>query len=364
MQKKTFGAWMWLAAMLLAVAPVAFVGCGDDEQQGCDTNADCTDGQLCVGNTCADVCEIADDCAGAQACSIGCPDTPQPICFISCESDEECAEGEFCNIEFCDGSFGRCEVARDCTSDDDCEDGICSDGACVECVQNDDCDESELCNDGVCVPRCTTNTECDVGQVCNADSGLCIPASGLCDDSDECGIGEVCDDGRCIPESTGGEQCTAQECYDEGNQYCAEVDEDESVCVDTSCGVAFNACTRCTLGPNSGSKGNGAPVIFFAEQVGNGCEPESNQCGEGARLFCKFSFHYFDPDDDIGTPRVFVVSGTGAHNRAFAVVHDDVNDRVEFGACFPDGASTPGTAAFLETQDGRRSNTLCVSGRR
>ena len=346
--------WLVLAFGVTAFASFALVGCGEDEATRCETNDDCAENEICVNGTCAQVCSDADDCGDNLACSgAGCPEAEQPICFLECQSDEDCPEGQICNTEFCDGKNGRCELPP-----------------LNKCASDDDCAVDQVCNSVTheCEPKCTGNDDCAEGFLCNTTTGKCLPRGAGCSGDSDCGDGQICKGGQCV--DVGDNSCTeTADCYDKGDAYCGLVGGSQE-CVDISCGSVFNDCSRCTLGANNGTKQANAPVIFFPEQVavgpGQNCEPNSNMCGgEGARLFCKFSFEYFDPNNDF-TPsnnNVFVVSGKGGHSNAFAVRALGGN-RAEFGACFPDGVNTPGTAIFVRDAAGNASNTLCVIGQR
>lgn len=347
--------WLVLAFGVTAFASFALVGCGEDEATRCETNDDCAENEICVNGTCGQVCFDADDCDNPEhSCSGACPEAEQPICFLDCKSDEDCPEGQICNTEFCDGKFGRCELPR-----------------AEQCASNADCGEGEFCNlvTNECEPKCTSNDDCGDGFLCNTNTGICVAAGASCGDDDDCGDGEVCRSGQCVPDVADNSCDDTSECYDLGDYYCGVVGGSQE-CVGIACGSVFNDCSRCTLGANNGTKQANAPVIFFPEQVavgsGQNCQPNSNMCGgEGARLFCKFSFEYFDPNNDF-TPsnnNVFVVSGKGGYSNAFAVRALGGN-RAEFGACFPDGVNTPGTAIFVRDAAGNASNTLCVIGTR
>lgn len=347
--------WLVLAIGMMGFASFALVGCGDDEPTLCDTDADCAEGEICVNNNCAQTCFDADDCDNPDhGCSgRGCPEAGEPICFLECVSNEDCPEGQVCNTQFCDGRFGRCELPK---SD--------------QCASDDDCGEDEFCNlfTATCEARCTSDADCASGFLCNTDSGICFASGAECGSDDECGDGEVCRDSVCVPENPNACDDTS-DCYALGDFYCGEVGS-ENECVSTACGSAVNTCSRCTLGANNGTKEANAPVIFFAEQVpvgsGQNCQPKSNKCGgEGAQLYCKFSFHFFDPDGDY-TPandNVYVVSGSGRHNTTFDV-RSIGSGIAEFGACFPDGVNTPGTAVFVRDAANNASNTLCTIGTR
>lgn len=338
----------------LGASSLALVGCGDDEVHACDTDADCAEGEVCAQGACAEVCITADDCSNPnQGCSGACDDLDQPICFFECHSNEDCGEGQVCNMAFCgDKDFGRCVPA----------------GA-GQCGSNDDCGENEFCNvlAGTCEPLCESDEDCDEGFLCNSEHGVCIASGASCTDDDGCGDGEVCVDEICVQEDDNSCEDTA-DCYDRGDFYCGDFGT-ENLCVSTACGSDANSCTRCTLGANNGSRNDNGPVIFFAEQVpvggGQNCEPNSSNCSPGAGLFCKFSFHFFDPDGDF-TPsnsNLFVVSSRGTTSTTFGV--REIGSGIgEFGACFPDGVNTPGTAIFVRDAANNASNTLCTTGRR
>jgi hypothetical protein len=94
-----------------------------------------------------------------------------------CAVDEDCALGQTCEDEQCEG------VALDCVVDVDCDGTqICEEGACVEppepeCVVDGDCADDEVCTDGSCVedvppPECVDDDGCATGEVC--DTGACV----------------------------------------------------------------------------------------------------------------------------------------------------------------------------------------------
>lgn len=341
--------WLVLAFGTMAFASVALVGCGgDDEVTGCETNTDCPSGEFCVNGTCAQACETADDCANPdQVCSGACPELDRPICFFECTTNDDCGLDQFCNLDFCNGAFGRCEATT---------------GGCTD---NDDCGDGEVCDldAGECVLACTEHADCDEDFLCNINTGFCIAKGADCVTDDDCGDGQVCEDDVCVDSNACEETA---DCYARGNFFC---DEGAGECADTSCGQPGNTCERCVLGPNDGDRADNGPVIYLAEQIDlpgdDRCQPDSDKCGEGAKLYCEFSFFFFDPDGDF-TPanaNLFVISGGGNFSTTFGVAQTG-SGIGKFGACFGTDQTTPGTAIFVRDEADNASNTLCTNGLR
>ncbi len=346
--------WLVLAFGTMAFASVALVGCGDeDEQTGCEEDADCGTGEICVNGTCAEGCTTADDCSNPNHfCSGGqcANERERNICFLPCKADEDCAPGDFCNLDFCGGIIdgnGRCEArgVTGCDDDDDCGDGqVCDVGA------------------GECVDACTSHDDCDDGFLCNTDTGHCVEEGAECEEDTDCGDGQVCEDGVCVDSNA----CVDNgDCYGRGNFFCGDAKE----CVDISCGQPGNTCERCSLGVNDGDREESGPVLFGAQQIdlegADRCQPDSPKCGEGAKLYCEFSFQFFDPDGDFEptNDNLWVVSGSGAHNKTFGVAQ--IGSGIgKFGACFGSEQTTVGTAIFVRDAAGNASNTICTNGTR
>ncbi len=110
-------------------------------------------------------------CGDAAPGSLVCVE-PEPECFV----DEDCALGQTCVEEQCEGEAVECVTTEDCEGAQLCESGACVDPPEPDCVMDDDCDANEICTDGECVedvppPECTTPENCEVGETCN--SGTC-----------------------------------------------------------------------------------------------------------------------------------------------------------------------------------------------
>ena len=96
-----------------------------------------------------------------------------------CQSDAECPAGGVC-------VGGECVLAPPCLEDADCDaDETCEAGHCVlqggdTCEDNTDCG-GLVCDGGECVPCSTAGVECGTGQVC-APNGRCIDDSAARDE--------------------------------------------------------------------------------------------------------------------------------------------------------------------------------------
>jgi hypothetical protein len=204
-----------------------------------------------IAKSCANECEIDDDCkiegAIGQSCSPGshrCYDSTVATCttnddckpgasfwFVTCQSDADCADdnSESC-IEF--GGVGYCALL---SVSDACDVGLGpkdlprlgAQGTSNVCVAYD------TCQSGTCQFSCA---DPDFGVSCGAGTGdTCNPDSGLC----ECAAAGECDSGACGADS-----------------HCADckIDDDcpggisgQDVCVNGKCGCsAANVCPDLT----------------------------------------------------------------------------------------------------------------------
>lgn len=355
--------WLLISLGLVAAASVGLVACGDDEKKECTTQDDCSDGEVCIAETgkceisCTTQGEECDDEAG-ELCADLCQKTPA-FCFTACRGDGDCPEGNHCDLTFCGTQGGLCVPDKACTTDADCA----ATGQICEAIAG-------TTTNG-CVDKCTDNTDCGAGLACNTTSGHCIAVGAACTADTDCGEGNVCNNGACEPEPDN--LCTDQaKCYDRGNEYCAATGTaGTNVCVDNSCSATFNSCTRCNLGPNGGNRDADGPEIFAASQVtigssGRNCKNDLTKCAPDAPLLCEFKFFAFSPTaSDLPTAdlnkKVFVISAKGNTSNPFGVKKGS-DDSYSFNACFTEGNATPGTAAFLVGNSGKKSNTLCTLG--
>jgi hypothetical protein len=121
------------------------------EAQGLTTEAMCTGGLICRGNTC-----VAEDCTSSADCEAGAPFCPSSgLCAATCDTDAECP------------GFGGDAADKFCTVD----------GTCVACRMNSDCDvAAPVCDVGAC-RGCKVDSEC-ASDVCGAD-GSCVDSSAI-----------------------------------------------------------------------------------------------------------------------------------------------------------------------------------------
>jgi hypothetical protein len=204
------------------------VSCEASEQ--CPTGNICSAG-VCILGTCDPVVEVACDTEGLdgpycckpwELCStlsfscendptvngIGC-DPNEPTC-TPCETQGDCAGGQFCSAATCLDAAGR----EDCTSSFQCPTGERCDrtvflcvpdrGACQFCGTDFPelcCEDNQACSEqtGFCVDipdaECSEDGECADGLFCDT-----LRRCAQCDETHSCGPGLLCDtgDGECF----------------------------------------------------------------------------------------------------------------------------------------------------------------------
>lgn len=171
--------------------------CGVDAEcrDGCASNDDCVEQQVCASGSCADMSELGpegqlsadperpatslvpcgfdSDCPGTLRCAAG-------RCSAECESARDCGRGESCQ----DGACQQTETPPECRRNSDCPaDRACEAGSCVAlpeaptpaCVYDSDCTQvGEHCSRGECWCECELDTDCARGLAC-ANGCACEP---------------------------------------------------------------------------------------------------------------------------------------------------------------------------------------------
>ena len=200
------------------------------------------------------------------------PDTTAPADVITtdaqvaveaCESDESCADsiGELsvCMQARCDLFSGLCiaqprpnglgcDDTNPCTSNDFCNQGVCSGGVMVACDDENPCTE-DICTTDVGCSYTPIEVACEDGDPCTTaeqcKDGACVASKATdCDDANPCTT-DACDGMfGCVHQPTPGESCddqnactTASQCTVSGscegiaNLVC----DDQDVCTKDTC---------------------------------------------------------------------------------------------------------------------------------
>jgi len=202
--------------------------CSDEAQEfcpdGCEADADCPGGGVCVAGVClggalepAD-CDDDDPCTDDALGDDGCVHTPNTAgCDdgVFCNGPDTCLDGECavhgtppCAVERCDEATRTCDTG--CVVDADCPDPVL--GTWSTCEYSSVCDR-----DGTRM-RTVTRFTCDAGR-CVADPSDESEACARDTDGDACGTAgcDDWDDCRFMPCETGGERyrrCRLPRCFD------------------------------------------------------------------------------------------------------------------------------------------------------
>ena len=296
----------------------------------CVVDGDCAGpghaGGQCVNNVCRP-CDPGDQagCAADQLCcnfqctaTGGAGNQQCESCGTACGAtadtclNRNCVCGAGANAVECGGNTG-----------------LCINGACRQCQNNNQCGPNELCCNNACqATGPAANQQCQAcNQACTlTNSNLCEGRTCKCGNNPACGGGTpVCDDanGRCVQCTADGDcpnngQCVANVCRacDPGdhagcgaNQLCCNF-----ACQATggglaeqcgACGVACpqdttNSCSNraCVCGGNAACSGatlfcNDGPGSCTGCRNDNDCPANAGQCVAGACRAC-------DPADDAG----------------------------------------------------------------
>ena len=257
---------------LLALGGLALSGCGEDDPcatKTCNFGTCDSDNGLCTNR---EICSVQEDCIPGYVCGEEETCVAQTTCTEdtdcdvgqcrdgacvnpgSCESDSECLARTYC------GQNGACQP--DPCNDITCQRGVCERGT-DNCVSASSCTEDTEALDCVAGQKCAVDTcetpetycdevTCDRG-VCSYEEDGCINAMDcggdeanclegyFCDDMNSCRV-DLCEqndidcegDGVCVPAS--GQCQNATSC--ESNADCLS----DHVCVDNTCRLESVAC--------------------------------------------------------------------------------------------------------------------------
>jgi hypothetical protein len=224
--------------------------CTGGGQLACKDGNPCTDDQ-CVPKAGCEFLPNGKGCDDGSACTTG-DHCDAGMCVVSGLLD--CADGNVCTDDSCDGKLGCLHVANAKPCDDgtvctvgdvclakacqpgqalDCDDGnLCTDDACdvklgcghgpntLPCNDNNLCTPFDKCQGGQCVGAGAV--DCNDKNICTDDS--CVPADGClnqpnsnpCDDANACTTLDVCSAGKCVggaaPNCDDSNACTTDAC--------------------------------------------------------------------------------------------------------------------------------------------------------
>ncbi|MBW1808698.1 MAG: SUMF1/EgtB/PvdO family nonheme iron enzyme [Deltaproteobacteria bacterium] len=225
-------------------------GCSPKSRtESCSTDQECPDGQVCdiTSGKCVDCLpDCKGKCCGDDGCGASCPDrcsdTGQTCNTVSCECEGECVPN--CTGKDCgpDGCLGECEPGCDDTE-------FCNAGTCqlLGCSSNADCQApTPFCQTAsrTCV-ECLEDNHCAGGLICSG--GVCADRP-VCETDGQCEIGEICVEGDCLTGCRSNRDCPGeQRCVEEigPNGTCVECELTEECPPGTIC-QDYHCVSHCT----------------------------------------------------------------------------------------------------------------------
>ncbi|HYV45808.1 MAG TPA: hypothetical protein VFA20_13160 [Myxococcaceae bacterium] len=179
-------------------------------------------------------------CALAALC--GClPNSTIEGLEFGCDAGTQCNPGLRCWRGVCTEDAGW-RLGTACAGDEDCENGICSDGVCCSRRCDGPCESCQLGALGQCdpLPAGDPGTPSCAPYHCDGTNNLC---PGGCAAPGDCGAGTYCDAGACTALQSLGTTCS-------GGGAC-----DSGLCVDNRCcnTTCANPCDACDVAGRLGT---------------------------------------------------------------------------------------------------------------
>ena len=188
--------YVYLPLTVLAVLTLGMVliHCNGNGPE-CETNEDCAEGYWCnrTTGTCDCMIDCTGKCCGDDKCGGTCPDVCQSgfKCdpgTCTCISDRECTTDQDC-INLYGANYTCNQLSFECECNPDCTGKCCGDDGCGNTCQ-DTCTAPSTCNTATCAcewPPCNDDNDCGANQCC---------INTVCTDMDcgtmECGNDPVC----------------------------------------------------------------------------------------------------------------------------------------------------------------------------
>lgn len=303
-----------------------------DAAGSCTTDEQCADGLFCNG---VELCNMFNICVpGAAPCGdfddgIWCTD---PGCdedlgaCVGLPNHSLCAEGERCEPEAADAAETGCALRTACANDSECSDNIW-------------CNGEETCVDGICRGSGPVVCEDDgIGcteERCDENAKACvhIPSDELCSDGEACNGIEICSvdldcqDGN-PPDCNDGVDCTIDSC--DSALGCKNI-ADHNLCEGDKICHPLEGCKdrECTVNPDcddldpcNGEEvcGGGIcqPGTPLDCQSGLSHKHDTFTCDDGCVYLCEAE--YIDCDNDLGN-----ASGTGCERWMQMVLVGEAN---------------------------------------
>ena len=223
----------------------------------CTNDGACADGLKCQGGRCLPMCN--EGCPSGSTCV-------DQLCYPTCRQSSDCRGVNRCipNVEgerAC-RSIGQRRAGESCLDSDQCQSGLCRDGACrAECPN---CSDGEVCWTSPLGAWCLPRGNGDIGGMCASDqecaSGLCIGRrcagpcqDGMCPEFTHCtdSLGTRLCVGGCEP--VAGSCSPAERCVrEDGRWVCRRVGPNSSIGIE--CGNSMD-CGFDSIGCIEGTDG-------------------------------------------------------------------------------------------------------------